>query len=162
MQVSWTQVLLLLILLIITGYAGYIAAQNMKAPQQIPQQVPADAVDTSVPVISKQYGTGITALPSNNTAKNYQAPTQWARVGIIKTVDPNDDTFYPLYERRISSSYEIFEYAFMMVDRNNFIVPLNINKFLEDKTELGVLRGLESKGPWVVDRFQGVNWAYMQ
>ena len=159
-----TVIAVILILGVIMGgiWIGFLVAKRQRDPPPSPKPTPppSELEQQYGETISTTHGTGITAAPNNTTAESYTAPTAWAQIGIIKTKDESDDTYYPLYERRISDNYAIFEYAFVMVDRNNWVVPLPGNNFLEDGTELGVLKGMESKGSWIVDRYRNINWVY--
>lgn len=152
----------MIVVLVIAGamFLGYYVAMVHRDQAAATVKRSSTQTTTQPSGLSSQYGTGITAAPNNLTADNYTAPTAWARVGIIKTEDPNEDTFYPLFERRLSPQYDIFQYAVVATDRNNTLLPLPDSKFLETNTNIGVIKGLESKGNWIVERIRMLNWAY--
>jgi hypothetical protein len=115
--------------------------------------------------MSKQYGSSTTATGGiapvqKLTPTNYNAPTQWSDIGIIKTSDESDDTFYPVYERRLVPYLDLFQYVFLATDRNNIYMPLGTRTYIVDGEDIGVIRGMESKGTWVLDRYKDINWAY--
>ncbi len=138
---------------------GYYVALTLKS-SDIGKPGPYGNAPPPASTLSSQYGTGVTATPNNVSADNYTAPTAWTQIGIIKTEDPEDNTFYPLFERRVSPQLDIFQYVAVAIDRGNYRIPLPDQRFLETGTNIGSVRGLESKGSWVVDRYRSIQWAY--
>lgn len=158
-----TLIVVVIVGMILAAGLGYYAATMVKpAPPAAPKTSALVNQYTSGNTggITGQYGTGITAVPSNVTADNYTAPTAWTHIGIIKTADPEEDTFYPLWERRISPQYDLFQYMAIATDRNNIRLPLPDSRFLETGTDIGYIKGLEARGTWVVDRYSNTRWAY--
>jgi len=82
----------------------------------------------------------------------------WEKVGVLTTVDPQDDTILELYRRPIAPLQDLFEYSIQ--DKNGFILQLRGKDFLETGDIIPSVLGKESKGPWKVTQFIENKWVW--
>jgi hypothetical protein len=95
----------------------------------------------------------------NAFAPKREVDTKWEKMGIIQTVDPNDNTIMNIYRRPIAPLQDLYEYA--VQDKDGFIVPLVGIAYLENGDIIKSVPGRESLGPWKVNIYVTNKYVWM-
>lgn len=77
--------------------------------------------------------------------------TPWEKIGILTTVNPQEDSILNLFRRPIAPLQDLFEYTTQ--DKNGFVIPLEHKSLIEDGDIIDRVRGYENKGPWKANVF---------
>ena len=96
---------------------------------------------------------------ANAFAPKKEVDTKWEKMGIIQTVDPNDNTIMNIYRRPIAPLQDLYEYA--VQDKDGFIVPLVGIAYLENGDIIKSVPGRESLGPWKVNIYVTNKYVWM-
>ena len=78
---------------------------------------------------------------------------QWQRVGIVKTDAVDDDTIYPLYQRRLGYGYNLFQYKIVIPEKRDLVLPLTQDTFIRNGDTIDTPIGLEKHGAMTVSKF---------
>jgi len=117
--------------------------------------IPPGGVPKQLPVGYVPPYTGFGAIPFYTSVSSYapfpEINTPWEKVGLLTTVDPQNDAILNLYRRPIAPLQDLFDYAAQ--DKNGFIIKLRGTKFLEDGDTVPEVIGKENLGPWKVNSF---------
>lgn len=84
--------------------------------------------------------------------------TPWEKVGVLTTVNPQDDSILELYRRPVAPLQDLFEYS--VQDKNGFILQLRGTNYLRTGDIIPNVLGKESKGPWKVTQFIKNKWVW--
>lgn len=82
----------------------------------------------------------------------------WEKVGIARTENSSDDALLNVYRRPISQGMDLWQYK--VQDKHGFEITLQKNDYIEDGDNIGVIRGKESKGSWIVNLDSVNKWVY--
>lgn len=77
--------------------------------------------------------------------------TLWEKIGILTTVNEQDNSILNLYRRPIAPHQDLFEYS--VQDKDGFIIRLSTTKYLEDGDIVPQVTGKESLGAWKVNNY---------
>ena len=84
--------------------------------------------------------------------------TAWEKIGMVQTVDRDDNTIMNLYRRSIAPLQDLFDYS--VQDKDGFIIPLRHISLLEDGDIIKRIQGKESLGPWRANIYVGDKWVW--
>jgi len=88
----------------------------------------------------------------NSFAPFPEINTPWEKVGLLTTVNPQNDAILNLYRRPIAPLQDLFDYAAQ--DKDGFIIRLkDVRGVLENGDIIPEVIGKESLGPWKVHNF---------
>lgn len=120
-----------------------------------PQMQGEIKVTTSTGGIGGGIGGGMIGS-SNAFAPFPEVQSRWEKIGILTTVNEQNDNVLNLYRRPIAPLQEIFEYSSQ--DKDGFITPLRYKRYLEDGDIIDSIIGKESKGRWKANIFVNDKW----
>ena len=99
--------------------------------------------------------TGSGAIPFISSVSAYapfpEVSTQWEKIGLIHTLNPNDNTIMNLYRKPIAPLNDLYQY--MVQNRDGFMIPLKHTNFLENGDTIPHVIGFDSLGPWKANIF---------
>jgi len=105
--------------------------------------------------------TGTGAIPFISSVDSFapfpEVQTNWEKVGIIQTVDPDNTTIMNAYRKSIAPLQDLFEYS--VQDKNGFVVPLKVN-YLEDGDIIESVPGREKLGKWKFNDYIKNKWVW--
>lgn len=129
----------------LTGF-GY-SSNPLVPPGGLPKQLPIGYVPPY---------TGFGDIPFYASVSSYapfpEINTPWEKVGLLTTVNPENDDILNLYRRPIAPLQDLFDYA--VQDKDGFIIKLRgVRGVLEDGDIVPEVIGKENLGPWKVNNF---------
>ena len=84
--------------------------------------------------------------------------SSWEKVGIIQTVNPDNNAIMNIFRRQIAPLQDLFEYS--VQDKNGFVVPLK-ETYLEDGDIIHSVPGRESLGKWKFNDYLKYKYIWM-
>lgn len=112
------------------------------------------------PYTSPYFGLDFLGSINANAVGFKEVVTPWEKIGLMTTVDENEDGILNLYRRDIAPYRDLYEYSAQ--DKNGFIIPLSKSiTYLENNDIVEHVTGKESKGPWKVSLFYENKYIYV-
>ena len=87
-----------------------------------------------------------------------EVDTKWEKVGIIQTVNPNNNAIMNIFRKHIAPLQDLFQYT--VQDKNGFVVPLK-ETYLEDGDIIESVPGRESLGKWKFNDYVKYKYIWM-